>query len=207
MNKIFIEFDKKLKLIIVGDSDVGKTTFFNKLREEQYLNPTTTIGVDFMAMNREYKDEKYKLCLWDTAGQEKFQSIVTTYFRDICGIILMFDLSQYETYINIQNWLNLLEMFNQCKHDHPILLIGNKSDLKNIIPNEEIEKFKQKDNVIYKEMSCLNSDKQSLEILIDLLIDKILQIKDNCKGVIRYNEEKEKLQTKQKSKKKKKFCC
>jgi small GTP-binding protein len=206
MSKIFIEFDKKLKLIIVGDANVGKTTFFYKLRDEPYTNPTTTIGVDFMAINKKYKDEKYKICIWDTAGQEKFQSIVTTYFREACGIILMFDLSKYESYINIQNWLNLLEMSNQCNHNHPILLIGNKSDLKNIIPNEELEKFKNKDNVIYKELSCLNTNKQCLEILIDLLIDKILDIKDYCKGVIRYNDEKEKIPIKEKSKKRNNCC-
>ena len=200
MNKIFIKFDKKLKLIIVGDADVGKTTLFYKLRDEPYSHPTTTIGVDFMSMYRKYKEKKYKICIWDTAGQEKFQSIVTTYFREACGIILMFDLSRYDTYINIQNWLNLLSHSNKCKHEHPILLIGNKSDLKNIIPNQELEKFINSPNVIYKEISCLNADKQSLEILIDLLIEKILEIKDKCKGVIRYSDEKVKIKTKEISK-------
>ena len=203
MNKIFIEYDKKIKLVLVGDSNVGKTTFFHKLRDEPYTLPTTTIGVDFMSMSKTYKDEKYKICLWDTAGQEKFQSIVTAYFREACGIILMFDLSKYESYINIQNWLNLLQMSNKCDHEHPILLIGNKSDLKNVIPNIEIEEFKNKDNVIYKEMCCLNTDKQSLEILIDLLIDKILDIKDKCKGVINYNEDQDNFD----NKKQKNSCC
>ena len=188
MGKIEVFFDKKIKLILVGDSNVGKTTFFNKLRDEPYSNPTTTIGVDFMAMSKIYKDQKFKICVWDTAGQEKFQSIVTTYFREACGIILIFDLSEYSSYINLQNLLNMLQHQNKCNHEHPILLIGNKSDLKNIIPNEELEKFKEKENVIYKEISCLNSNKQSLEDLIDLLLDKILQINDNCKGVITYNE-------------------
>ena len=63
-----------------------------------------------------------------------------------------------------------------------------------------------KDNVIYKELSCLNTDKQSLEILIDLLIDKILDIKDYCKGVIRYNDEKEKKPIKEKPKKRNNCC-
>jgi small GTP-binding protein len=206
MNKIFIEFDKKIKLILVGDSNVGKTTFFNKLREESYTKPTSTIGVDFMAMSKNYKNEKYKICVWDTAGQEKFQSIVTAYFREVGGIILMFDLSRYESYINIQNWLNLLGMENKCNHEHPILLIGNKSDLKNIIPNQEIDKLKDNNNVIYKELSCLDTNKQSLEVLIESLIDKILDIKDNCKGVIRYNEDQEKMFDKNKDKGKKRCC-
>ena len=119
MNKIFIEYDKKIKLILVGDSNVGKTTFFNRLRDEPCSNLTTTIGVDFMAMSKIYKDQKLKICLWDTAGQEKFQSIVTTYFREACGIILIFDLSEYSSYINLQNWLNRLDYENKCKHQNP----------------------------------------------------------------------------------------
>ena len=206
MSKIFIEFDKKIKLIIVGDSNVGKTTFFHKLRDEPYNNPTSTIGVDFMAISKNYKNEKYKICIWDTAGQEKFQCIVTTYFREACGIILMFDLSDYGSYINLQNWLNLLTDSNKCNHEHPILLIGNKSDLKNIIPNIELEKVTQKDNVIYREISCLNTDKQSLENLIDLLIGKVLDIKDYCKGVINYTDDKEKLSIKEISKKRNNCC-
>jgi len=207
MSKIFIEFDKKIKLILVGDTDVGKTTFFNKLRDEPYDNPTSTIGVDFMAISKNYKNEKYKICIWDTAGQEKFHCIVTTYFREACGIILMFDLSDYGSYINLQNWLNLLSHSNKCNHEHPILLIGNKSDLKNIIPNTELDKFIQKDNVIYREISCLNADKQSLEDLIDLLIDKISEINGNCKGVVKYNEDqKTELQSKTKMKTKTNCC-
>lgn len=55
MNEIFIEYNKKIKLILVGDSNVGKTTFFYKLQDEQYNYPTSTIGVDFMVMKRKYK--------------------------------------------------------------------------------------------------------------------------------------------------------
>lgn len=207
MNNIFIEYDKKIKLILVGDSNVGKTTFFNKLRDEPYSNPTSTIGVDFMAINREYKEEKMKICLWDTAGQEKFKSIVNTYFREASGIILMFDLSEYSSYINLQNWLNMLAYENKCSHEHPILLIGNKSDKKNIIPNQELEQFKQKENVIYKETSCLTVDKKCLENLIDLLLEKILNLNGICKGVVKYNEKEEKIIQKGKEENQKKGCC
>jgi len=190
MNNKFIEYDKKIKLILVGDSNVGKTTFFNKLRDDDYLTlTTTTIGVDFMSMRKKYNNEEFKICLWDTAGQERYKSVITTYFREICGVILMFDLSRYESYINLQNWLNILEYANKCNHNHPILLIGNKSDLKNIIPNEELEKFKQTKNVIYIEMSCINTNRQSLENLLDLLINKISEIPHDCKGIVKYNKE------------------
>ena len=207
MNEIFIEYNKKIKLILVGDSNVGKTTFFYKLQDKQYNYPTSTIGVDFMVMKRKYKKNKIKVCLWDTAGQEKFKSVVNTYFREASGIILMFDLSEYSSYINLQNWINLLDYENRCNHEHPILLIGNKSDKKNIILNKELEKFKQKDNVIYKEICCLNVDKKSLEDLIDLLLEKILNINGICKGVVKYNEEEEKIIEKGKNKNEKKSCC
>ena len=150
-----------------------------------------------MRLYKEYNGNKITINLWDTAGQEKFMSIITSYFNNVAGIILMFDLSRYETYINLQNWINLINEENTCNHKHLILIIGNKCDLKNIIPNNDLEILKNEKNVIYKEVSCKDWDITALEGLIDNLVIKIID-NDNektCKGItdkniIKYSDSK-----------------
>jgi small GTP-binding protein len=194
----------KINIILAGDSNVGKTTFFNRIKDITYNGPIPTIGVDFMRFYKKHKDETVKLCIWDTSGQEKYHSIISGYFKKISGIILMFDLNKYETYINLQKWIDLIHDENICEHPHPILLIGNKSELTNIIhPNKDLESLKNNENVIYKELSCINCKYSYLEELIDLLITKILKIK-NCKGMLstEYSDKVKITETKIKNKKK-----
>jgi len=184
------EFDKKIKLILVGDSCVGKSTFFNVLKNGDFTDSQATIGVDFQNMIKTINDEIIKICIWDTAGQEKYKSIIRSYFRDIAGIILMFDLTKRQTFLNIQNWLNLIESENKCNHSHPILLLGNKRDLYSNDDDELdnlIKEWSNKEFVIYKEISCFNNNRVYLEALLNLLIQKIITSHIECKGVINYN--------------------
>ena len=204
------DYNINIKIILVGDSSVGKSTFYNKLIGNNNYYPTPTIGVDYTSLYKEYNGNKKKICIWDTAGQEKFMSIIRSYFKNVAGIILMFDLSRYETYINLQNWINIINDENTCNHNHPILLIGNKSDLKNIIPNKELEKLKNDKNVIYKEVSCKECDEVDLEGLVDNLMIKIDENEKTCKGIIdkniiKYSDSKK--ITIEELKKERKNCC
>jgi small GTP-binding protein len=184
------EIDKKVKIVLVGDTNVGKTTLFNKLRCEDYVKESPTIGVDFTVLRKNINNEKIKINIWDTAGQERFKSIVRSYFREISGAILIFDLSEYSSYINIQNWLNLINQENTCDHNHPVLLIGNKSDKRQIINNKDIEKIIQSELVIYKEVSIINESYDSLEGLVTKLIEKILLNANTCNGITSFNDDK-----------------
>jgi small GTP-binding protein len=184
------EIDKKVKIVLVGDTNVGKTTLFNKLRCEDYVKESPTIGVDFTVLRKNINNENIKINIWDTAGQERFKSIVRSYFREISGAILIFDLSEYSSYINIQNWLNLINQENTCDHNHPVLLIGNKSDKRQIINNKDIEKIIQSELVIYKEVSIINESYDSLEGLVTKLIEKILLNAKTCNGITSFNDDK-----------------
>lgn len=201
------EFDKKVKIVLAGDTNVGKTTLFNKLRQEDYLKETPTIGVDFTVLRKKINNEKIKINVWDTAGQEQFKSIVSSYFRGISGTILMFDLSEYSSYINIQNWLNLINQENTCDHSHPVLLIGNKSDKRQIINNKDIEQFIQSDLVIYKEVSVINDSYDSLEGLVNKLIERILLNDSKCNGITSFNDDTTSLILNEKKVKSKNKCC
>lgn len=86
--------DKRFKFIIIGDSGVGKTALFWKYIEGEFLAPgetSVTVTVDFKMKIVKYKGESIRLNIWDTAGQEKYRSIVSTYFKSCNGMLLVFD--------------------------------------------------------------------------------------------------------------------
>ena len=173
-----------LKTILVGDSKVGKTSFLNLLQNNICLKTNTTLGVDFANLYFNINDTCIKMNVWDTAGQERFITIVRSYFRNICGIILMFDVSKPETFVNLKKWMNIIEYENICSHKHPILLIGNKNDLINNIDNNQLNKFISKYNVIYREISCKKQTplEESMTLFIGTIF-KTLNVND-CNGMM-----------------------
>lgn len=186
---IFDEPEYTLKTILIGDSKVGKTSFLKILQNSVNKKTVTTIGVDFASLYYNINDTSVKINVWDTAGQDRFVNIVRSYFRSICSIILMFDVSNPDSLINLEKWMKLIEYENLCSHKHPILLIGNKTDLGNVDKlqvNNFINKY-NKYNVIYREISCKNCS--PLEELMATLISNVLNSVDNyeCNGIITHN--------------------
>ena len=136
------EYEYRYKIVLMGDSKVGKSSVFNKLNNIVSYTTTTTIGVDFCSLIKNIRGKNIKICLWDTAGQEKFKVMIRSYFREIAGVILVFDLTDNLSFENTKNWIKLLDLENKCDHDHPILLLGNKSDKTPIdVPSSDIEKL------------------------------------------------------------------
>ena len=134
-----------LKFIILGDSGVGKSNIAMRFCEDKYVQENEpTIGVDFYVKTIEISNEKepknYKLQLWDTAGQERYLSITKTYFRDCCGIILVYDVTRRETYINIlAKWLPIIAM--ECPATAKVILVGNKSDsTRRVVTADEVKR-------------------------------------------------------------------
>lgn len=136
------DFDYKLKLILVGDTNVGKSSFFNILKNDKPTFTSSTVGVDFTSKIYNIKNNKIKITIWDTGGQEKFECIVRSYFRELSCVVLMFDLTKMDSFNNLEKWLKLIELENQCDHKHSILLLGNKKDINNrVIFNVDIDNF------------------------------------------------------------------
>ena len=184
---IFDQPEYTLKTIIIGDSKVGKTSFLKLLQNHVNKKTVTTIGVDFASLYYNINDTFIKMNVWDTAGQDRFVTIVRSYFRSICSIILMFDVSKPKTLINLEKWMELLEYENSCSHKHPILLIGNKTDLDNNVDELQLNNFinkYNKYNIIYREISCKKSS--PLEELMATLISSVLDSINNyeCNGII-----------------------
>jgi small GTP-binding protein len=174
-------YNKKYKIIFIGDSSVGKTSILKKYIYDDSNCPTTTIGTEFA---KKYVT-KYNLHLqiWDCAGQERFRALCKIYFRDTDICILVFDLSNTTTLESIKNyWINTY-LQNSTKH-HKFILVGNKSDLNVSIDYNIIWDLVKTYNMKYIETSVNNNT--NITNLFDLVCEFILEI-NNTNNFDSYN--------------------
>lgn len=177
------DYDYTFKLILAGDSNVGKTSFFNSIQKQNNMSLHTTIGVDYCTLKKYIHNKYVKINIWDTAGQERYQSVITSYFKELSGVILIFNVNDESSFKNLKIWMRQINHHNQCDHPHPILLIGNKADKINVIDKEELDMFVNEHEMVYNEISCLYDT--NLEEVVEVFISKILSYPtmSNCKGV------------------------
>jgi len=120
------DYDHLFKLLIIGDSGVGKSSLLVRFADNHFSgNYITTIGVDFKIRTIEINGERVKLQIWDTAGQERFRTITSTYYRGTHGVIVVYDVSSGESFANVKRWLH--EIDANCDVVNRIL-VGNKND-------------------------------------------------------------------------------
>jgi small GTP-binding protein len=138
---MLMESPLSLKIIIIGESGTGKSCLLLKYIDETFeYSHNSTIGVDFRFKNMRINETFVKLSIWDTAGQERFQSIIRSYYAGISGIVLVFDLNVRSTFTRLNYWIDEIKSMN--KHNCPIMLVGNKSDIrKSEISDDEINNF------------------------------------------------------------------
>jgi small GTP-binding protein len=147
-----------LKYILVGDTHIGKSSilnnYINNIVDDRHI---ATIGVDFGVKELKLNNNRYKLRIWDTAGQEKFKSIIETYFRNVIGIILVYDITDRSSFTNLQNWIDLI----QCKSANQMgyILVANKSDKgsERVVSEEEGKTFALLHNMQYIEVSAIKN--------------------------------------------------
>lgn len=122
--------DYLFKLLLIGDSGVGKSCLLLRFADDTYTESfISTIGVDFKIRTIDLEGKTVKLQIWDTAGQERFRTITSSYYRGAHGIIVVYDITDAESFSNVRMWLKEVERYGSegvCK-----LLVGNKSDLAN----------------------------------------------------------------------------
>lgn len=115
------------KVILLGESDVGKTSIINSTLFRKFSeNQISTVGAEYCVKNI-LSDEKFSIGIWDTAGQEKFRSLIPLYFRSSQGVILVFDLTNEDSFLKIPQWISLYH--NNSNYNADFILIGNKKDL------------------------------------------------------------------------------
>ncbi|KAH9509645.1 Ras- protein Rab-8A [Bulinus truncatus] len=121
-------YDYLFKLLLIGDSAVGKTCILFRFSEDAF-NSTfiSTIGIDFKIRTIELDGKKIKLQIWDTAGQERFRTITTAYYRGAMGIMLVYDITNEKSFDNIRTWIRNIE--EHASKDVEKMMLGNKCDL------------------------------------------------------------------------------
>ncbi|KAM9376370.1 ras-related protein Rab-19 [Pholidichthys leucotaenia] len=121
-------FDFLFKIILVGDSDVGKTCVVQSFKSGVFIEKQqNTIGVDFTVRTLIIDGKKVKMQVWDTAGQERFRNITQSYYRSAHGAMVAYDISRRSTFESVPLWIREVEQYGAA--NVVLILIGNKSDL------------------------------------------------------------------------------
>ena len=145
----------KYKLIFLGDQSVGKSCILNRFLNDTFIeNYQATIGLDFQSKNVQIENQDIHLLLYDTAGQEKFRSLIPMYTRDANIVLLVYDISNKDSFSHLPDWLKDLTNVN---FDEVIFaIVANKVDLsgKREVTAEEGQKFADEHNFIFQEISA-----------------------------------------------------
>jgi small GTP-binding protein len=172
------ECEERINIMTLGNSEVGKTCFILKYTEnffqELYL---TTVGIDFKIKNETINNKQYKLFLYDTTGQEKYKSIALNIIKNAQGIILMYDITNKNSFESIPEWIRSIK---DAKGDNfPMILLGNKLDKEDIrIVSEKDGKDLAKEyNMEFFETS--NKDGTNIQEAGRALVNEILKSQEN----------------------------
>ncbi|KAI9341258.1 putative GTP-binding protein ypt1 [Zopfochytrium polystomum] len=150
--------DYLFKLLLIGDSGVGKSCLLLRFADDTYTESyISTIGVDFKIRTIELEGKTVKLQIWDTAGQERFRTITSSYYRGAHGIIVVYDVTDQETFNNVKQWLQEIDRY--AVEGVNKLLVGNKSDLtsKKVVEFNAAKEFADQLQIPFLETSAKNS--------------------------------------------------
>jgi len=152
------EYDYLFKLLLIGDSGVGKSCLLLRFADDTYTESyISTIGVDFKIRTIDLDAKTIKLQIWDTAGQERFRTITSSYYRGAHGIIVVYDTTDLESFNNVKQWLHEIDRY--ASENVNKLLVGNKSDLtsKRAVSFDQAKEFADSLGIEFIETSAKNS--------------------------------------------------
>ena len=180
MTNVPNKFDHLFKILIIGESGVGKTCFLLRYAENSFVaNHLLTIGIDFKIKVIEIEGKNIKLQIWDTAGQDRFRTITKTYYKGSHGVILVYDVCDERSFGNVKNWVNQIEQ--NAKSSICKVLVGNKCDkAERVITEEQGRKLAEEYNMKFYETSAKTG--QNVEEAFTYLTGEILKIYKNKEG-------------------------
>ena len=142
VNSSEVKEDYKLKVVVVGDSGVGKTNLIKRFVTNSFsANSKATVGVEFISKSYRINEQVFKIEIWDTAGQERYKSITAAYYKGAKGALIVYDTTSKVSFENIDKWMS--EIKEKSSKDMKLMIIGNKIDLKDerqVQSNEAAEK-------------------------------------------------------------------
>lgn len=155
-------YDIQYKIIILGDSNVGKTSIINRYCQGLFSEPDITIGVNFQQKFITMDGKKLKLAIWDTAGQEKYRTMTKSFYRNIQGVILVYDVTCPESLSNLEKfWIQELEA--SATNAYQVMLVANKIDLRESASEEFVstqmgEEVARKHATLFVEASAKSAE-------------------------------------------------
>ena len=204
-----VKEDYKLKVVVVGDSGVGKTNLIKRFVSNTY-NPNTkaTVGVEFLSKSYKINNQVFKIEIWDTAGQERYKSITAAYYKGAKGALIVYDITQKESFENINKWMS--EVRDKSAKDLKIMIVGNKTDLESerqVSTDDALERAKELESPVM-EASALDGNNVKAAFY-DLLKEMYKEIKKKIDIVENQNAggEKDGVQLNTNEEKEKKGCC
>lgn len=166
-------YDVFYKVIVLGDSGVGKSNLIMRFIQRQFIEKTIpTIGVEFYTRNINIdKNTIAKIQLWDTAGQERYRAITGAYYRGAIGALIVYDITKYKTFENINKWLS--EIAEHSTQKVKIILVGNKIDISvsREVSTDVAKKFAEEKSIMFIETSAL--DTTNVELAFQNLAEEI----------------------------------
>jgi len=151
-------YDYLIKLLLIGDSGVGKSCLLLRFSDDSFTPSfITTIGIDFKIRTIELEGKRIKLQIWDTAGQERFRTITTAYYRGAMGILLVYDVTDEKSFSNIRNWIRNIEQ--HATDNVNKMLVGNKCDMadKRVVEPERGKALADEYSIKFMETSAKSS--------------------------------------------------
>ena len=188
------DYEMMVKIILIGDSAVGKTNIMSKyLRGQFQENSKATVGVEFGSKLFKIDNHNIKAQIWDTAGQEKYKAITGAYYKGSKGAFVVYDITRKETFDSTDRWINDLKISSDPKIN--IILIGNKSDLedKRDVLKEQGEEKAKSFGCAFLETSAFNGDNidKGFEMMISDIFKKFKEesLEEDDLGIIEKGED------------------
>ncbi|XP_069780550.1 ras-related protein Rab-3C isoform X2 [Narcine bancroftii] len=171
-------FDYMFKLLIIGNSSVGKTSFLFRYADDSFTSAfVSTVGIDFKVKTVFRNEKRIKLQIWDTAGQERYRTITTAYYRGAMGFILMYDITNEESFNAVQDWSTQIKTYSW--DNAQVILVGNKCDMEDerIVSMERGKQLADQLGFEFFETSAKDNInvKQTFERLVDIICEKMLE--------------------------------
>lgn len=167
-------FDESFKILIIGNSDVGKTSLIFRFADGSFsAQYVSTVGIDFKNKIIVSNDKQIQLQIWDTAGQERFRSITTAYYRGAAGFVIVYDITNEVSFKDVQEWVSLIESHSGPEAKR--ILVGNMSDKEKErkVTRERGQELADQLGAEFIETSA--KDNSNVEKVFQLLVESILK--------------------------------
>ena len=194
------DYDEKIKLMVIGDKNVGKTSLIKRFCQNEFDNAfITTIGIDFQIKNINMNNKKIKIQIWDTAGQERYRVMAKSYYNSSDGFIIVYDITKRESFNQINNWID--QIVNSAPNYSKSIIFGNKNDLKDMrqVQINEGKELAKQNNFKFYETSAKDSNNinEGFESIIKDILRDIQSIKSERENTVAIKDKKHKNKGKQ----------